>query len=112
MKARSNATPAQLTGWRAPRPKEAKVLSSRNAEVEAVWVNAVEGKPTYGGDLLVKPLIKGSEMTFLEISLRSTTSVATTVSGRVPESWSAVRWLKRTMGLSGRGRVWAAASRR
>jgi quercetin dioxygenase-like cupin family protein len=33
-----------------------------------VVVNAIEGKPTYGGDMLVKPLIKGDEMTFLEIS--------------------------------------------
>jgi quercetin dioxygenase-like cupin family protein len=43
------------------------VIASRNAEVEAIAVNAIEGKPTYGGDLLVKPLIKGDEMTFLEI---------------------------------------------
>jgi quercetin dioxygenase-like cupin family protein len=43
------------------------VLSSRNAEVKAIAVSAVEGKPTYGGNLLVKPLIKGDQMTFLEI---------------------------------------------
>jgi unsaturated pyranuronate lyase len=43
------------------------VLTCRNADVEAVAVNAVEGKPMYGGDMLVKPLIKGDEMTFLEI---------------------------------------------
>jgi quercetin dioxygenase-like cupin family protein len=30
-------------------------------------VSAVEGKPMYGGNMLVKPLIKGNEMTFLEI---------------------------------------------
>jgi quercetin dioxygenase-like cupin family protein len=43
------------------------VIKSRNADVEAVAVSAVEGKPVYGGNLLVKPLIKGDEMTFLEI---------------------------------------------
>jgi quercetin dioxygenase-like cupin family protein len=43
------------------------VLSSRNAEVKAIAVSAVEGKPTYGGKLMVKPLIKGEQMTFLEI---------------------------------------------
>jgi len=43
------------------------VITSRNADVEAVPVSAVEGKPLYGGDMLVKPLIKGEEMTFLEI---------------------------------------------
>jgi quercetin dioxygenase-like cupin family protein len=40
---------------------------SRNADVKSVKVSAVEGKPTYGGDLVVKPLIRGDEMTFLEI---------------------------------------------
>jgi hypothetical protein len=43
------------------------VIKSRNADVEAVAVSAVEGKPLFGGDMLVKPLIKGDEMTFLEI---------------------------------------------
>jgi len=43
------------------------VIKSRNADVEAMAVSAVEGKPLYGGDMLVKPLIKGDEMTFLEI---------------------------------------------
>ena len=43
------------------------MIKSRNADVKAVTVSAVEGKPTYGGDMLVKPLIKGDEMTFLEI---------------------------------------------
>ena len=43
------------------------MIKSRNADVKTVAVSAVEGKPTYGGDLLVKPLIKGDEMTFLEI---------------------------------------------
>ena len=43
------------------------MIKSRNADVEAVAVSAVEGKPLYGGNMLVKPLIKGDEMTFLEI---------------------------------------------
>jgi len=43
------------------------VLSSRNADVDTVRVTAVEGKATYGGELLLKPLIKGDEMIFLEI---------------------------------------------
>jgi quercetin dioxygenase-like cupin family protein len=43
------------------------VIKSRNADVEAVAVSAVEGKQIYGGEMLVKPLIKGDEMTFLEI---------------------------------------------
>ena len=43
------------------------MIASRNAEVAAVAVKAVEGKPMYGGDMLVKPLMKGDEMTFLEI---------------------------------------------
>jgi quercetin dioxygenase-like cupin family protein len=43
------------------------VLFSRNAAVKAISVKAIEGKPAYGGSLLVKPLIKGDEMTFLEI---------------------------------------------
>jgi hypothetical protein len=33
------------------------VIQSRNADVEAVSVSAIEGKPVYGGNLLVKPLI-------------------------------------------------------
>jgi quercetin dioxygenase-like cupin family protein len=32
-----------------------------------VAVDAVEGKPVYGGALFVKPLIEGEEMMFLEI---------------------------------------------
>ena len=43
------------------------MITSRNADVKAVAVSAVEGKPMYGGEMLVKPLIKGDEMTFLEI---------------------------------------------
>jgi quercetin dioxygenase-like cupin family protein len=43
------------------------MILSRNAEVKAVNVKAIEGESVYGGDLLVKPLIQGDEMTFLEI---------------------------------------------
>ena len=43
------------------------MIKSRNAEVKAVAVNAVEGKPIYGGEMFVKPLMNGEEMTFLEI---------------------------------------------
>jgi quercetin dioxygenase-like cupin family protein len=46
---------------------EGNLIKARNGDVAAVAVSAVEGKPTYGGDLHVKPLIKGDEMTFLEI---------------------------------------------
>jgi quercetin dioxygenase-like cupin family protein len=43
------------------------VIKSRNADVKAIAVSAVEGKSTYGGEFFVKPLMKGDEMTFLEI---------------------------------------------
>ena len=43
------------------------MILAKNADVKGVIVKAIEGKPMYGGDLLVKPLIKGDEMTFLEI---------------------------------------------
>jgi quercetin dioxygenase-like cupin family protein len=47
--------------------EEGTVIKSKNTDVEAVAVKSVEGKAIYGGDMLVKPLIKGDEMTFLEI---------------------------------------------
>ena len=69
------------------------MLSSRNADVAEIRVASVEGKPTYGGELVVKPLIKGEEMLCLEIRyaagvgapLHSHThkSVAYVVRGRV-----------------------------
>jgi unsaturated pyranuronate lyase len=43
------------------------VIKSKNSDVAAVTVNTVEGKAIYGGDMLVKPLMKGDEITFLEI---------------------------------------------
>src|SRR5262245_29856813 len=49
------------------RNTEANVIKSRTPDVKGVAVSAVEGKPLYGCDMLVKPLIKGDEMTFLDI---------------------------------------------
>ncbi|HYJ14893.1 MAG TPA: cupin domain-containing protein [Candidatus Limnocylindria bacterium] len=43
------------------------MILSKNADVDAIIVKAIEGKPMYGGDLRVKPLITGEQMTFLEI---------------------------------------------
>ncbi|MBV8752526.1 MAG: cupin domain-containing protein [Hyphomicrobiales bacterium] len=43
------------------------MIKSKNSDVEAVTVKSVEGKAVSGGDMLVKPLMKGDEMTFLEI---------------------------------------------
>lgn len=43
------------------------MLLAKNADVAPVSVKAIEGQPMYGGDLLVKPLIKGEEMVFMEI---------------------------------------------
>ena len=43
------------------------MIKSKNSDVAAVAVKSVEGKAVYGGDLMVKPLITGDEMTFLEI---------------------------------------------
>ncbi|HWO43848.1 MAG TPA: cupin domain-containing protein [Candidatus Eisenbacteria bacterium] len=39
---------------------------SKNADVKGLIVKTIEGKPM-NGELLVKPLIKGDQMTFLEI---------------------------------------------
>ena len=52
------------------------MIKSRNAEVAAVPVKAVEGKPMYGGDMFVKPLINGDEMTFLEIHYAAEIAIA------------------------------------
>ena len=69
------------------------MIKCRNADVAAVAIKAVEGKPMYGGDMLVKPLIKGDEMTFLEIHYKAGVgaplhththeSIAYVVSGKV-----------------------------
>src|SRR5438093_11588509 len=42
------------------------MILSRNSDVKVLVVKKIEGKPM-NGDLLVKPMIKGDEMTFLEI---------------------------------------------
>jgi quercetin dioxygenase-like cupin family protein len=47
------------------------MLAARNADVPVVAVNAVEGKPTYGGAFLMKLLVKGDEMTFLELHYKA-----------------------------------------
>jgi quercetin dioxygenase-like cupin family protein len=43
------------------------VITSRNVDVTAVAVKAVEGKDMYGGDMLVKALLCGEAMTLLEL---------------------------------------------
>ena len=43
------------------------MILAKNADVSTVNVTSIEGQPMYGGDLLVKPLIKGDEMVFMEI---------------------------------------------
>ena len=73
--------------------QEVTVISARNADVPEIRVTAVEGKATYGGELAVKPLIQGDEMTFLEIRYaagvgaplhaHSHESIAYVVSGKV-----------------------------
>ena len=42
------------------------MILSRNSDVKGLVVKKIEGKPM-NGDLLVKPMIKGDEMTLLEI---------------------------------------------
>src|SRR5207302_8471929 len=65
---------------------------SRDADVKVLVVKKIEGKPI-NGDLLVKPLIKGDQMTLLEIHydpgvgaplhVHSHESLAYVVKGRV-----------------------------
>ena len=47
--------------------QETDMLLSRNPDIEAVSVKAIEGETVYGGELMVKPMLKGDEMTILEI---------------------------------------------
>jgi quercetin dioxygenase-like cupin family protein len=69
------------------------MILSRNSAVKGIVVKTIEGKPMYGGDLIVKPLLTGEEMTFLEIHytpgvgaplhVHSHESLAYVVKGRV-----------------------------
>ena len=43
------------------------MLLSRNPDIAAVSVKAIEGETVYGGELMVKPMLKGDEMTIMEI---------------------------------------------
>jgi quercetin dioxygenase-like cupin family protein len=43
------------------------MLLSKNADVNAISVKAIEGEAVYGGELMVKPMLKGDEMTIMEI---------------------------------------------
>jgi quercetin dioxygenase-like cupin family protein len=67
---RLSSFPIELVG-EVPAPQGVGLLpkGGQYDQVEkwVVAVSAVEGKPMYGGNMLVKPLIKGDEMTFLEI---------------------------------------------
>lgn len=47
--------------------KDVQMLLSKNADVNAINVKAIEGQTVYGGDLMVKPMLKGDEMTIMEI---------------------------------------------
>ncbi|MDX2204895.1 MAG: cupin domain-containing protein [Hyphomicrobiaceae bacterium] len=42
-------------------------LFAKSSDVAAMKVSAVEGVPNIGGDILVKPMMEGDEMTALEI---------------------------------------------
>lgn len=43
------------------------MLHTKLRDIAPIRVSAVEGVPTIGGDLIVRPLLEGSEMTALEI---------------------------------------------
>jgi quercetin dioxygenase-like cupin family protein len=47
--------------------KEDRMLLSKNADVNAIAVKAIEGETVYGGDLMVKPMLKGDEMSIMEV---------------------------------------------
>jgi quercetin dioxygenase-like cupin family protein len=46
------------------------VNHSKNAEVKALVINAIEGVPTRGGAFHIKPLLKGELMSLLEVHLQ------------------------------------------
>jgi quercetin dioxygenase-like cupin family protein len=43
------------------------MLNPPASDAKAIRVNILEGKPVYGGELVVKPLVQGDEMVLLEI---------------------------------------------
>ncbi len=43
------------------------MILMRNADVDTIRVEAIEGQAIYGGDLLVKPMMDGDEMVVMEI---------------------------------------------
>jgi unsaturated pyranuronate lyase len=47
--------------------EENEVILSKNSDVNAISVKAIEGAAVYGGELLVKPMLMGDEMTIMEI---------------------------------------------
>lgn len=47
---------------------EIEMLLSRNTDVKAINVKAIEGQTVYGGNLMVKPMMMGDEMTIMEIT--------------------------------------------
>ena len=47
---------------------EIEMLLSRNTDVKAINVKAIEGQTVYGGNLMVKPMMMGNEMTIMEIT--------------------------------------------
>jgi quercetin dioxygenase-like cupin family protein len=46
---------------------EARMSALPGSDAKAFRVSTLEGKQVYGGELLVKPVIQGEEMTLLEI---------------------------------------------
>ena len=46
---------------------EAGVPTPPRSDAKAIKVSTLEGKQVYGGELLVKPIVLGDEMTLLEI---------------------------------------------
>lgn len=43
------------------------MILSKNGDVKAIAVKSIEGETVFGGDLMVKPMLKGDEMTIMEI---------------------------------------------
>jgi quercetin dioxygenase-like cupin family protein len=46
---------------------EARMPAPASFDAKAIRVRTLEGKQVYGGELLVKPLMQGEEMTMMEI---------------------------------------------